>query len=65
MVVDELELVVDELELLVLVEDEVVEVLPIVVVRVIVLELVGVEVEFPSGRLWESAKERRSIRKQE
>ena len=47
MVVDELELVVDELELLVLVEDEVVEVLPVVVVEVIVLELVWVEVEFP------------------
>ncbi len=37
----------DELELLVLVEDEVVEVLPVVVGKVIVLELVGVEVELP------------------
>jgi len=36
-----------ELELLVLAEDEVVEMLPVVVVRVIVLELVEVELELP------------------
>lgn len=37
----------DELELLALVEDEVVELLPVVVVEVIVPELVWVEVEVP------------------
>ena len=40
-------MVVDEAELLVLVEDEVVEVLPVEVGKVIVLEMVGAEVELP------------------
>ena len=39
----------DELELLVLEEDEVVEMLPVTVAEVTVLELVWVEVEFPVG----------------
>jgi len=51
---------VDELELLALAEDEVVVVLPVVVGKVIVLEVVGVEVELPVWAAMGFGKETRA-----